>query len=99
MMPSDEIEQIQINKFVDLKGKKVLEVGCGDGRLTAFLSRKTERLTAIDTDETRILNFFIRENLCLSVAIFISCSWYLSESCLRITRSGHVDASFKMQEL
>lgn len=23
----------------------------------------------------------------------------LSESCLRITRSGHVDASFKMQEL
>ena len=53
-MQSDDIELRKIGAFVNLKGKHVLEVGCGDGRLSAFLAREAENLVAIDPDETRI---------------------------------------------
>lgn len=54
MMPTDNIELKKIDEFVELNGRRVLEIGCGDGRLTAFLARTGARVTAIDTDESRI---------------------------------------------
>lgn len=54
MIPSDDIELEKIDEFVKLEGKKVLEIGCGDGRLSSFLARNAENLVAIDPDETRI---------------------------------------------
>jgi ubiquinone/menaquinone biosynthesis C-methylase UbiE len=54
VMQSDDIELAKIDTFVNLKGKRVLEVGCGDGRLSSFLVRKTGQLIAIDIDEKRL---------------------------------------------
>ena len=53
-MQSANIELKKIDEFITLKGKRVLEIGCGDGRLTAFLAGKGARVVAIDPDETRI---------------------------------------------
>ena len=37
-------------KLVDVSGKEVLEIGCGDGRITSQLMGKTKSLVAIDPD-------------------------------------------------
>ena len=44
----------QIEEFVQLNGKSLLEVGCGDGRLTGRLAAKAKTITAIDPDESSI---------------------------------------------
>ena len=44
----------KIEEFVQLNGKTLLDIGCGDGRLTALLAGKPEAITAIDPDESRI---------------------------------------------
>jgi ubiquinone/menaquinone biosynthesis C-methylase UbiE len=44
----------KIEEFVQLNGRDVLEVGCGDGRLSALLEDKVGSLTAIDPDKTVI---------------------------------------------
>jgi len=54
MTPPDDIELIKIDEFITLESKKVLEVGCGDGRLSSFIASKTKDLIAIDPDEVRI---------------------------------------------
>ena len=36
--------------FVDFSGQRVLEIGCGDGRLTLRYAHKTAHVTAIDPD-------------------------------------------------
>jgi len=43
-----------IEVFIQLDGKSVLEIGCGDGRLTAHLARKACSITAIDPDKSSI---------------------------------------------
>jgi len=50
-MQSTDTEFKKIDAFVNLKGLNVLEIGCGDGRLSAFLAQKAGNLTAIDIDE------------------------------------------------
>jgi len=44
----------KIEEFVQLNGRDVLEVGCGDGRLSALLGNKVGSLTAIDPDKEMI---------------------------------------------
>lgn len=44
----------KIEEFIDLNGKTLLEIGCGDGRLTALLAGKAAAITAIDPDESSL---------------------------------------------
>ena len=44
----------KIEEFVELGNQSLLEVGCGDGRLTALLTGKTGTITAIDPDAASI---------------------------------------------
>jgi len=55
-MKTDSGQRIaeKIFQIVDLKGKKVLEVGCGNGRISSLLASKTEQLIAVDPDQLKI---------------------------------------------
>ena len=53
-MDNYDSDQSKIEEFVDLCGKSLLEIGCGDGRLTALLADKADAITAIDPDESKI---------------------------------------------
>lgn len=44
----------KILKHVELTNKQILEIGCGTGRISSFLSKKTKLLVAIDPDENAI---------------------------------------------
>ena len=44
----------KIEEFIQLNGKVLLEVGCGNGRLTTLLVDKTAAITAIDPDGSSI---------------------------------------------
>jgi ubiquinone/menaquinone biosynthesis C-methylase UbiE len=46
----DGDEPAAIVAVVDLEGKRVLEVGCGSGRLTRFLSARAREVNAFDPD-------------------------------------------------
>ena len=38
----------EIQEFVDLQGKRILEIGCGEGRLTIPLAETASSIIAID---------------------------------------------------
>ena len=40
----------QLHKLVQLSGKRVLEIGCGDGRFTWRYAGTADRITGIDPD-------------------------------------------------
>jgi len=44
----------KILQFADLRDQEVLEIGCGDGRITSQLVGKAKRLVVIDPDEANI---------------------------------------------
>ncbi len=50
-----------INTAGDLKGKKVLDVGCGDGSLTYLLARRDTIVVGVDNEELGL--DFARDNL------------------------------------
>jgi ubiquinone/menaquinone biosynthesis C-methylase UbiE len=52
----------KIEEFIELNRKTLLEIGCGDGRLTALLAGKTDAITAIDPDEGSVQA--ARRNIC-----------------------------------
>jgi len=43
-------EIARLRKFVDLAGRRVLEIGCGEGRLTWQYAQRTGQTIAIDLD-------------------------------------------------
>jgi ubiquinone/menaquinone biosynthesis C-methylase UbiE len=47
-------ETAALAEIIDFGGKRVLEVGAGDGRLTWRVAAETKSLLAIDPDEERI---------------------------------------------
>jgi len=53
-MKTIEPDLAKIEEFIELNGKRLLEIGCGDGRLTALLAGKPEAIAAIDPDESKI---------------------------------------------
>jgi len=44
----------KIEEFVELGGREMLEIGCGDGRLSSLLANKLKSITAIDPDKAMI---------------------------------------------
>ena len=46
----ENFEKKTINRLVNFKDKHVLEVGCGEGRLTFKYAASSERVTAFDAD-------------------------------------------------
>jgi ubiquinone/menaquinone biosynthesis C-methylase UbiE len=44
------IEILKLENIVDFSGRHVLEIGCGDGRLTSKYGPLAARVTAIDPD-------------------------------------------------
>jgi 2-polyprenyl-3-methyl-5-hydroxy-6-metoxy-1,4-benzoquinol methylase len=46
----DRNEIRQLRKFVDFTGKRVLEIGCGEGRLTWQYARDARSVVAVDLD-------------------------------------------------
>lgn len=48
--PPDGMEIRLIERFASLRGKRVLEVGCGDGRLTVQYAPDAARVVAMDPD-------------------------------------------------
>jgi 2-polyprenyl-3-methyl-5-hydroxy-6-metoxy-1,4-benzoquinol methylase len=47
-------EVVLLNDLVDFHGRRVLEIGCGDGRLTFSYAAKAGHVTAIDPEEDDI---------------------------------------------
>jgi 2-polyprenyl-3-methyl-5-hydroxy-6-metoxy-1,4-benzoquinol methylase len=52
--PATGIELGQIERYASLAGRRVLEIGCGDGRLTLQLARRAAHVVAIDPDASQI---------------------------------------------
>ena len=52
----DGIELPTIRELVDPAGLRIVEVGCGDGRITFQYAADAAHVTAFDTDEEGILS-------------------------------------------
>ena len=52
----ERTESKYLKRFADFKGKNVLEIGCGDGRLTWLYAKSASRVTGIDLhgDDLRV---------------------------------------------
>lgn len=51
---SDKQILLKIGQVSNVDEKKVLEIGCGDGRISKLLVKKTDHLIGIDPDEEKI---------------------------------------------
>jgi cyclopropane fatty-acyl-phospholipid synthase-like methyltransferase len=58
MTVSQDLDQNEIKALFeitgDLSGKQMLEIGCGDGRLTWRYASQAARVVAIDTDPEKV---------------------------------------------
>jgi ubiquinone/menaquinone biosynthesis C-methylase UbiE len=52
--PPDGMEIRLIERFTTLRGRRILEVGCGDGRLTFQYARTAREVLAFDPDRASI---------------------------------------------
>jgi len=57
----DCVTLAKILQFADLRDQEVLEIGCGDGRITSQLVGKAKRLVAIDPNAANIAE--VKENM------------------------------------
>ena len=49
-----DVEDGRIEALVDLEGARVLEVGCGEGRLTGFAAARAASVYAFDPNAERV---------------------------------------------
>ena len=54
--PPDGMEIRLIERFTTLRGQRILEVGCGDGRLTFQYAPTAGQVLAIDPDRPSIMD-------------------------------------------
>ncbi len=52
--PREGFERRLVERFVSLRHKRVLEIGCGDGRLTFQYATRASSVLAIDPDSPSI---------------------------------------------
>jgi len=50
----DGVEIVTIKELVDLRDLRIVEIGCGDGRLTFECGREAASMVAVDSDEDAI---------------------------------------------
>jgi ubiquinone/menaquinone biosynthesis C-methylase UbiE len=50
----EDTETKALHDYADFSGKRVLEIGCGDGRLTWRYAERAAHVVAIDPDEDEI---------------------------------------------
>jgi ubiquinone/menaquinone biosynthesis C-methylase UbiE len=50
----EDTEIFALHDYADFDGKRVLEIGCGDGRLTWRYAERAAQVVAIDPDEDEI---------------------------------------------
>lgn len=50
----DGVEPATIRELVDLSGRRVLDVGCGDGRLSFVCARQGAEVLGFDPDEEAV---------------------------------------------
>jgi ubiquinone/menaquinone biosynthesis C-methylase UbiE len=66
-------EPAAIAAVADLSGKRVLEVGCGEGRLTRFAATRAEEVYAFDPNAERVAQAAaalapeLRQRVCFAV--------------------------------
>lgn len=60
--PEENETRALFSLFNDFAGKSVLEVGCGDGRLTWRYAKHAARVTAIDADAVRLNKAFANQS-------------------------------------
>lgn len=53
-MDPEVTELATLDRLISLSGKRVLEIGCGDGRLTSSLAERARHVVAIDPDRRAI---------------------------------------------
>ena len=51
---SEGSEKKHLHKFVDLRNKRVLEIGCGEGRLTWRYAETAKNVVGIDPDRNSL---------------------------------------------
>ncbi len=54
VLDPEDTETKALLEYADFTGKRVLEIGCGDGRLTWRYARQAASIVAIDPDEDEI---------------------------------------------
>jgi ubiquinone/menaquinone biosynthesis C-methylase UbiE len=52
--PPVGMEVRYIQRFVSLRGRRILEVGCGDGRLTRQFAALASTVVAVEPDPTKV---------------------------------------------
>jgi ubiquinone/menaquinone biosynthesis C-methylase UbiE len=50
----DGVEIETIRGLVDLRGRRIVEIGCGDGRITFACAQEAESVLAFDADDESI---------------------------------------------
>jgi len=48
------VELAALDRLLPLAGKRLLEIGCGDGRLTASLAERARSVVALDPDRRAV---------------------------------------------
>ena len=54
MIDPDGVEIVTMRELVDFEGLRVVEIGCGDGRLTLECAREAASVFAFDSDDDAI---------------------------------------------
>ena len=70
---ADRNEIKYLRKFVDLKDKRVLEIGCGEGRLTWQYAQETRLVIAVDLDRDSLRVARVDRPLDLENKIQLAC--------------------------
>jgi len=70
----DRNEIKYLHKFVDLKDKRVLEIGCGEGRLTWQYAKDARSVFAVDLDHDSLRVAKVDCPLSMETAVTLACA-------------------------
>ena len=71
---SDHSEIKFLRKFVDFKDKRILEIGCGEGRLTWQYAREAHPIVAVDLDHNSLRVAKVDRPSDLENKIYLACA-------------------------